>query len=161
MSLTHKHTHTHTISYTHQLLLNSALLCVYVWFFPRISFIFVYALRIFIGFDFSLSFLYLSLSLCQAAFACVWVSSSFPSLRYLSIDYLNLTTKLDISTANNKLGLFPFFNVWMNIFLKIFFVFLLLRFFISRFLAGDSQRVCEFRFMFVFLFLFFFFLFWA
>lgn len=92
---------------------------------------------------FSLS---VSLSLCQAAaFACVWVSSSFSPLRYLFIDYLNLTTKLDISTANNKLGLFPFFNVWMNIFLKDFLCFSYYAFFVSSFLACNSPRVCEFR----------------
>lgn len=122
--------------------------CVCVCFvFSRVLFIFVYAFRMFSLLDLTSHSLFsLSLSLCQAAaFACVWVSSSFSPLRYLFIDYLNLTTKLDISTANNKLGLFPFFNVWMNIFLKDFLCFSYYAFFVSSFLACNSPRVCEFR----------------
>lgn len=103
--------------------------CVCVCFvFSRVLFIFVYAFRMFSFLDLTSHSLFFSICLSfslSSSSVCVWVSSSFSPLRYLFIDYLNLTTKLDISTANNKLGLFPFFNVWMNIFLKIFFVFLI------------------------------------
>lgn len=47
-------------------------------------------------------------------FVCVCLCSSF-------IDYLNVTTKLDISTSSNKLG-FVFFNVCFSLYFEYFLV---------------------------------------
>lgn len=47
-------------------------------------------------------------------FLCVCLCSSF-------IDYLNVTTKLDISTSSNKLG-FVFFNVCFSLYFEYFLV---------------------------------------
>lgn len=57
-------------------------------------------------------------------FTCVCVCSLFSSfLLCVSsfIDYLNVTTKLDISTSSNKLG-FCFFNVCFSLYFEYFLV---------------------------------------